>query len=50
MLQKANFQRNFDEELTIEYKEYVEVVENHMDQLQMKHCPIVVAGKIDQIN
>lgn len=50
MLNMANFQNNFGAELTIEYYNYIGVVENRMKQLQQKHCPIVIAGKINKVD
>lgn len=50
LLKMTNFQKNFDAELTIEYKDYIGAVTNHIKQLQKKRCPIVIAGKINQID
>lgn len=50
VLKMEKFQINFGAELAIEYKDYKRDLEKHIKQLQKKHCPIVIAGKIDQIN
>lgn len=50
VLKMENFQTNFHEELAIECKDYMRDLEDHIKRLQKKHCPIVIAGKIDQIN
>lgn len=50
VLKMENFQNNFGAELAIEYKDYKRDLEDHIKQLEKKHCPIVIAGKIDQIN
>lgn len=50
VLKMENFQNNFGAELDIEYKDYKWDLEDHIKRLQKKHCPIVIAGKNDQIN
>lgn len=50
VLKMENFQNNFGAELTIEYNDYIRVVEDHIKLLKEKHCPIVIAGKINQIH
>lgn len=45
VLKMENFQNNFGAELAIEYKDYKRDLEDHIKQLEKKHCPIVIAGE-----
>ena len=46
MLRKTNFEKNLSSELKKEYDDYVGIVQNFKEQIQRRHCPIVVAGGI----
>lgn len=50
LLKMENLKQNFDALLGIEYSDCIGVVEDHMKQLKDKHCPIVIAGKNNQID
>lgn len=45
MLSMENFEKNLSSELKKEYDDYIKSVENLKEQIQRRHCPIVVAGR-----
>nr|XP_022303100.1 uncharacterized protein LOC111110782 [Crassostrea virginica]XP_022303101.1 uncharacterized protein LOC111110782 [Crassostrea virginica]XP_022303102.1 uncharacterized protein LOC111110782 [Crassostrea virginica] len=45
MLSMENFEKNLSSELKKEYDDYIKSVENLKEQIQRRHCPIVVAGE-----
>ncbi|XP_062578136.1 bacterial dynamin-like protein [Saccostrea cucullata] len=45
MLEMPNFKKNLGTEMTKEYNGYISTVEKYREQLERRHCPIVVAGE-----
>lgn len=46
MFEMENFEKNFCEELVIEYEGYNKIVVDYMSYLRRKYCFIVVVGKV----
>ncbi|XP_061179749.1 uncharacterized protein LOC133188377 [Saccostrea echinata] len=45
MLKMQNFEKNLGTEMTKEYNGYISTIEIYRQQLERRHCPIVVAGE-----
>lgn len=46
MFEMENFEKNFCEELVIEYEGYDKIVVDYVSYLRRKYCFIVVVGKM----
>ena len=46
MLRGEKFDKNLSSELKKEYDDYIGIVQIFKEQIERKHCPIVVAGRI----
>ena len=46
MLKGEKFDKNLSSELKKEYNDYIGIVQIFKEQIERKHCPIVVAGRI----